>query len=38
MDNADAGQGAGSALKLPIDGTAQTVSLSGLPKVAALGS
>ena len=32
-ENADAGQGAGAALKLPIDGTAQTVTLTSLPKV-----
>ncbi len=38
MDNADAGQGAGSALKLPIDGTAQTVSLSRTAEDPALGS
>ncbi len=31
--NADAGQGAGAALTMPIDGTAQMVTLTGLPKV-----
>ncbi len=31
--NADAGQGTGAALKLPIDATAQTVSMPGLPAI-----
>ncbi len=32
-DNADAGQAAGAALTLPIDATAQTLTLTGLPKI-----